>query len=572
MCPWRNPICQLLALAGACGLATRLPAQTGEPGSAMPVDVRSDPEVTGPGQPVRLTGSTPAIGGILRVKLTIEPPEGAPSSVTAVVDPSGSYTVTFSATKATGTYQVLAVAPDGRGSATTTFRVFNPASAADDFVDAAEGLVNAATSATGVAGELVATIPPSPAQLDVLDSIAALKGVLVTLQGKVAQLKTFVEQVQAVTTRYPDAGPSFAPMFSRLENWAGLSRAETARINEQLLASKAAGVKCEQIDRVTESLKLVSAALNFFQRGAPREVTRAIGVSFANDAALDRLVKEYTPPKLKDDAGYAFVVGQTFKLMPGFESGISISAATAFALAFDLAGFASQSLFGKYCEKFEGPVTATMHAEFMKNGLRWWVYDVAIEGRLVLRYAKNDQPGEATRVNGELIGTATGFQMQENAAEVLFPDVMVGKQVVYRRLVTPVGMPYYDVEGKIAASSGPNSFRIPVEGDLLGTRLVLRVSAATYDFDGAVARGMYAIAGPRTLGIPLFTNFTLPYKGAHWIFTHTLVSDAGVGELPVRIDRAAKTMTIDLTAEQDRPGPNNTAHYTLRLKACNPGC
>jgi hypothetical protein len=106
----------------------------------------------------------------------------------------------------------------------------------------------------------------------------------------------------------------------------------------------------------------------------------------------------------------------------------------------------------------------------------------------------------------------------------------------------------------------------------VGTRLKLRLSAATHDFEGAVARGMYAIAGPKTLGIPLFTNFTLPYKGAHWIFTRTLVESGGAGELPVRIDRVAKTMAIERTVEHDRPGPNNTAHYSLRLKACNPGC
>lgn len=571
MCPGRKPIRLLLELLGTLPVAARLLAQSGET-SAMPVEVRAEPEVSGPEKPVRLVGATPMMGGIEHVRLTIEPPEGAPSSLTAVVDPSGNYTITFSGTRATGTYQVRAVAPDGKGSDTTSFRVFDPASAADDFVEAAEDLVEAAGSAAGTAGDLVATLPASPARLEVLDSIAALKGALARLPAGVAQIKTFMERVHGVTTRYPDAGLSFDPMFGRLEEWTGLSRAETVRIDEQVLASKAAGVKCEQIDRVTESLKLVSAALNFFQRGKPKEITHAIGVGFANDAALDRLVKEYTPPKYKDDAAYAFMVGQTFKLVPGFETGISISATTAFTLAFDVTGFASQVLFSKFCEKFEGPLTATMYAEFMKNGLRWWTYDVAIEGRLVLRYAKNDQPGEAVRVNGELVGVATGFKMRENAAEVLFPDVMVGKQVVYRRLVTPVGRPYNDVEGKIAASSGPSSFRIPVEGELVGTRLDLRLSAATHDFDGAVARGMYAIAGPKTLGIPLFTNFTLPYKGAHWIFTHTLVGDGGVGELPVLVNRAAKTMTIERTVELDRPGSNNTAHYSLRLKACNPGC
>lgn len=571
MCRSRKRIRLLLAVLGALPATTPVRAQSGET-SPMPVEVRADPEVTGPGQPVRLIGSTPMVGGIENVKLTIEPPEGSPSSLTAVVDPNGGYTITFSTTKATGTYQVRALAPDGKGSATTTFRIFDPASASDDFVEAAEDLLEAAGSAATTARDLVATLPASPAQLEMLDSIATLQQALARLPAGVAGIKTFVEQVHAVTVRYPAAGPSFEPMFGRLESWSGLSRAETVRINEQVLASKAAGVKCAQIDRVTESLKLVSSALNFFQRGKPKEITRAIGVSFANDAALDRLVKEYTPPKYKDDAGYAFMVGQTFKLVPGFENGISISAATAFTIAFDLAGFGSQVLFSKFCEKFEGPLTATMYAEFTKNGLRWWTYDVAIEGRLVLRYAKNDQPGEAVRVNGELVGVATGFKMQEKAAEVLFPEVMVGKQVVYRRLVTPVGRPYNDVEGKIVASSGPSSFRIPVEGELVGTRLDLRLSAATHDFDGAVARGMYAIAGPKTLGIPLFTNFTLPYKGAHWMFTHTLVGAGGAGELPVRIDRVAKTMTIERTVDLDRPGSGNTAHYSLRLKACNPGC
>lgn len=568
---WRKPMCLLRALLGVCAVATRLPAQAGDPASAMPVEVRADPEVASPERPVRLTGWTPVVGGIQHVKLTITPPEEAASSVTAVVDPGGSYTVTFSATRAIGTYQVLALAPDGKGSATTTFRVFDPASAADETVEAADELVKAAKSATRTAAELVATLPASPAQLEALDSIAALERALARLPEEVALIKTFVERAHAVTTRYPDAGPSFEPMFERLETWAGESRAEAVRINEQVLASKAAGVRCEHIDRVTESFKLVSAALNFVQNGSPRSVARAIGVSFANDAALDRVMKEYTPPRLKDDAAYGFAVGQLFKLLPNLQNPAGAGVA-AVALASDLIAFGSQYFFAKYCEKFEGPLTATMHAEFMKNGLRWWTYDVAIEGRLVLRYAKNDQPGEAARVNGELIGSATDFKMRENAAEVLFPDVMSGKQVIARRLVTPVGMPYNDVEGKVAASSGPNSFRIPVEGELLGTRLVLRMSAATHDFDGAVARGVYVIAGPKTLGILLFTNFTLPYKGAHWILTHTLVGDAGAGELSVRLDRAAKTMTIERTAEQDRPGPNNTAHYSLRLKACNPGC
>ncbi len=571
MCLLRDQTCLLLVLGGALAGPAALPAQSGE-ASAMPVEVSAEPDVTGPNQPVRLTGSTPMLGGIQKVRITIKPPEGSPSELTAVVAPDGSYTIAFAATKATGTYQVSALAPDGRGTDTTSFRIFDPASAADEVVDAADDLLEATGSAARTAGDLVATLPASPARLEMLDSIAALTKVLARLPDGIAPLKPILEKIHAITVRYPAAGPSFAPMFERLETWAGESRAEAVRINEQVLASKAAGVKCEQIDRVTESLKLVSSALNFFQSGKPKEVTRAIGVGFANDAALDRLVKEYTPPQYKDDPGYAFMVGQTFKLIPTFEKGISIPATTAFTIAFDLVGFGSQLLFSKYCEKFEGPLTATMYAEFMKNGLRWWTYDVAIEGRLVLRYAKNDQPDETNRVNGELVGVATGFKMRENAAEVLFPDVMVGKQVVYRRLVTPVGRPYNDVEGKIVASSGPGSFRIPVEGELVGTRLTLRLSAATHDFDGAVARGMYAIAGPKTLGIPLFTNFTLPYKGAHWILTHTLVGDGGAGELLVRIDRAAKTMTIERAVEQDRPGPNNAAHYALRLKACNPGC
>ena len=63
MCPWKKPIRLLFALSGALTKAACLLAQAGET-SAMPVEVRADPEVTGPEKPVRLLGTTPMVSGI----------------------------------------------------------------------------------------------------------------------------------------------------------------------------------------------------------------------------------------------------------------------------------------------------------------------------------------------------------------------------------------------------------------------------------------------------------------------------------------------------------------------------
>ena len=44
---------------------------------------------------------------------------------------------------------------------------------------------------------------------------------------------------------------------------------------------------------------------------------------------------------------------------------------------------ASHALFEKYCERFEGPVTGKMKAQYFKDGEKWWEYTTQILFALV---------------------------------------------------------------------------------------------------------------------------------------------------------------------------------------------
>ena len=64
-------------------------------------------------------------------------------------------------------------------------------------------------------------------------------------------------------------------------------------------------------------------------------------------------------------------------------------AADAASLVTDIASYGEKSYFAQYCEKFEGPFTATMAAYFYaKDGKGnwykddWWHYTIAIKGKL----------------------------------------------------------------------------------------------------------------------------------------------------------------------------------------------
>jgi hypothetical protein len=280
-------------------------------------------------------------------------------------------------------------------------------------------------------------------------------------------------------------------------------------------------------------------------------------------------------PRLSNDLGFQTLVGQVNKKVPDifgrieeWKGGSEVDLQGSLSgLILDAAAYAGSRVFESYCEKFEGPLKASMRAEFSKGGDPWWKYSTEIEGKLVLRYAKG-ATGDAASVSGQFEGAARSFKIWENAGKVLFPELMPKGALVARVIRPPIGTPYIQTQGMVAAQVlTPASFYIPVEGTIVGKKLTLRLLTANIDFTTATARGVYVFFGPGTLNVPLTTTFTLPYKDARWILKSALGE-----QTEFEVKTVGTKMSIDRTAKVEKPGSSNTATYTIDLQACNPGC
>ena len=302
-----------------------------------------------------------------------------------------------------------------------------------------------------------------------------------------------------------------------------------------------------------------------------------VAKNFAGDITSEIIVKEASAsPRLSSDLGFQTLVGQVNKKVPDIfgrieewkgGNGVDLQGSLT-GLMLDAAAYAGTRVFNSYCEKFEGPMKASMRAEFSKGGDPWWKYSTDIEGKLVLRYAKG-ATGDAASVSGQFEGSARQFKIWENAGKVLFPELMPKGALVARVIKPPIGTPYIQTEGMVAAQVlTPNSFMIPVEGTIVKNKLTLRLLASNIDFTNATARGVYVFFGPGTLGIPLTTTFTLPYKDAHFILERAL----GGTQTEFEVKTVGQKMSIERTAKVEKPGSGNTATYTIDMQACNPGC
>jgi hypothetical protein len=240
-------------------------------------------------------------------------------------------------------------------------------------------------------------------------------------------------------------------------------------------------------------------------------------------------------------------------------------------LAADAMGYSNNSVFEKYCQKFEGPFTATMTAHFyskpLEDGHRveWWGYTTAIKGHLILRYPKVAE-GKAVTLNGQLEGGATQFTYHENIWDAGLYGKMLPGARVWKHDVPPSATDGGS-GGFEKSLLSPTSFFIPVTGQLEDGKITLSIQDARTDFnkDYTIAHTVFMVSANRTLGIPQFGHFTLPYVGAQFILSHVVKGDYAVAQ-------AGESMSITRVDSKDYPVSGNDAVYTINLKACNPGC
>ena len=554
----------------ALSLAASAPLQAEDAAAEkLSITLVVTPQVAVPSAMVKVSGQTVALGDNPTVKIafTVDPraehnDRARALSATARVDPKGDYSATVRVDQP-GVYVVKVTAPDGKGTESSTFTLLEPPDLRDE-LDAsfdklyAEGLEKLLAS---LRSQIVG-LPANPARLQAEEKMNAIEKKMKEWPEHSKKLKAAVEKFVDVPKKYPETAPLFQPRLQRLADVVGKNKAEQAVIEQELAKSRAANATCEKMEQIIEGLKVLSAALNFVQDGL-KEVGFALGL----DAGADQLAATLTPKSLQGNPAVGFAIKESVKLTTNFMLG-PVGWVTGIAgLVLDVSGFVQEQNFAKYCEKMEGPISATMHAAFTQDTSTWWTYDITLQGKLVLRYAKGAPVGSAVHMNGEFIGSATKLGVWENALAVLYP-VTAKTSTLLRKLVVPPGMPYFEGEGKTVGAASPMAFNVAVQGDLVGNKLTLTLGNARSDFsDSMEAHVTYVLIGPMILA-PIIVKYDLPFAKARLLLFRAM--NDGPIEIPVAV--TTKTMTLQKTLTRKRPAQGNVVDYTLDIKACNPGC
>jgi hypothetical protein len=376
-----------------------------------------------------------------------------------------------------------------------------------------------------------------------------------------------MQKLADVQTRFPETEPVFHDMYVHLGDEIFRTQAEAdARkfeILKELDASRAAGKVCDNLETMSEGFKMVSAVFNL--------ASTPIGIvkSFLTDYVAAKL-PQLPNPALKNNPQGQFALGEAIKGSQALLSGPTGWVGFLFTLAADVSAYFTDKEFEKYCERFEGPFTATMHGEVFRQDETWWTMDIKIQGRLTLRYPKSKE-GEAIHMSGQFEGAATDYKAWDDALQVLYPKLMRGTRT-FKRTILPVGVPYSDFEGRYAAQASPASFMIPVEGDLVGRKLTIRLQPAKKDIPETYnkARVIVAILSPLAL-MPVVVTYPLPYQNAEFVLKHGMELDEGA-PLVLDITIGKNSMQAQRQWQRTKPGDGVKANYSATLRLCNPSC
>lgn len=553
-----------LALLTLCSVLARAGRAQDDP---MPITVVAKAHLVLPGAPVNFTGTTVADGKRFDVRLTITKPNAQPAVVTTKVDAQGNYSAVFTDTKEAGRYVVTALAPDARGHDTTSFSVTIPQDFATAAADAVQHIVDDGVEIEDRLNAAVKELPESPAKDEVQQRLETFEDSLHVAGQRVQQFRQVMQKLADVQTRYPETAPVFHDMYVHLGEEVFRTQAEAdARkfeILRELDASRAAGKTCDNLETMSEGFKMVSAVFNL--ASTPMTIVR----SFLGDYVAARL-PQLPNPALKNNPQGQFAMGEAIKAGVGLLASPTAWVGFMFTFAADIAAYFTDKEFEKYCERFEGPFSATMHGEVFQQGQTWWTMDIKIEGRLTLRYPKT-QEGQAIHMSGQFEGAATDYKVWDDALPVLYPKLMRGTRT-FKKTITPVGIPYSDYEGRYAALASPTAFMIPVEADLIGRRLTIHLQPAKKDIPQVynTAHAIVAIMSPLAL-IPAVVTYSLPYQNAEFVLKHGMELEDG-GELTLDVQIAPHSMQAQRQWRHTKPGDGVKAEYTGTLHLCNPAC
>lgn len=532
-----------------------------------PLELKASPALVTPGGAITLSGTTVPMKDT-PVTFSIKPAQGAAQALTAKPSADGTFSVKFTGTKAAGHYDVTATAPDGKAKAQASFVVGTPGAVAQELKKQVKALLVTLQQAQAVGDDLLATLPPSPALAEAQKKSAALKAKLADGPAVFDQLGKAVDTMSQAEQKYPEASPAIQPLFDQLADEAQKIEEQDVSITSKIAKSKAQGVKCDMLDAANEAFNTISFGLDLAQE--PTTLVKNFLIDKLPGPALDAVLSKSTlaagPSADNAKAGVLEAVKtSTAALLGGVAGGPASWGTAAIGMANDLAQFVTAKVFGKYCDKFEGPMDATFRVELRNNDDPYLQYLVQMKGKLVLRYAKSEDGTSATTtaLNGQIEGNATSFKAWEEAWR-LQPDIK--NKLAARLLFAPQGWPYSETTGTVARAASPGNFYIPVHGQMVNGKVTLQIDPARNDFTDLVRVRLYYVIAAL---VPQIVMVELPVQKAFFIF------DRGTHSKPaftVKTDSSASTIEDTFKRHETVDSGQVDVQWVVHLKACNPGC
>lgn len=601
-------------------------------GSVTPPGEKS---VTVPGKAVKISGITSRdlAGKMLRITVTPpqkpDPPTPDPESkcpdtkdeasskvielfkpekptvLDAEVGQSGRFEVTFTP-KATGTHDVEANGGDGAFHGRAEFEVTEveleeqcEEVPQEEIEETTAELSDVICEAVDALETRVKELPPSPAKDELAKKLKEVASEIKEAQpcGEAPIWVNGTYHLKKLQKDVPALRPAVAPAVRQIKKWLDGAKQARSEARKALANITQGNVVCDQLDVIVNGLKFVDFYLGLIIKPA----------KFLGDWA-----KENIPTKL---VGLIPAVGQTPAAKDAVELGwkgvtsyepkrekgkIKISAKgfdrtlAAGKMVNGVVAYAASRIFEALCQTFQGPVTGTMSADFVREGSHdiWWQYSIGITGQLILRYPKNAK-GDVIALTGEFVGNAQSIKSWDNAVPVLFPGLAQG--TVFRTMrIEPIVMdtfPYvYEKNLGVSNSQAvpdfnpikstidqgglitqfvmtPAFFRVPVKAELREKTLRLELQKAAVDFDDLRVKVIQIVLPVLSLW-PEVIDYALPYKGAHFIMTRAMND----GPVEFEVTREGETMKITKVFTRERQTAETKGIYKLTINACNPGC
>jgi hypothetical protein len=541
---------------------TRAAAQ-GLASAPTPVEAAVRPSAVLPGAAVTIAGTSFQVGTRATVSVVVAPPGGAPVTLSAPLDAAGGWSIGFSQTRTVGRYAVTATAPDGRGSARTSFDVL-AVGAATQVVDKDIDTVLAEEERVFDAIDTVlARAPPSPPAAAAQQKAANGKATRAKLQADWSRAKDEIERLNQLITDYPILMTS-AELMDAMGGVAGLQPELEARAPDLVQAEKAiakASNLCENLDDINEALSLVSLLTDLM--GKPLEKLNNL---LLDKDFPDRLLANVPPDQRTTN--FKLAVSESFKALVAIARGGPLGFGTLAAFASDLAGFMAQQVFDTYCEKFTGPFTAQFSEELFQGPISFWSYTETLKGKISLRYQKDAGDG-AIPLTGELDGNGTAFTLKENL-RALEKDLRVRAGLVARKAFAPIGASFVAQAGRLVRTLVPSSFSVPITGTLKGNQLTFTIpEGGGRDFSSqVVGRAIYVFLAPAA-PLPSVQVARLDYQKAWWVLSR---GTEGSPTFTVTVPAGQKYSLIQRSFSREQQMARFKVTFKVDIQACNPDC